>query len=492
MLQFFVAKTQRNICFWLILIGTLISAGLLTIIGIGNLTQNSGSYEAVYFLIFALFAFACILVLPNLETLETSETAQSSRNGLFVILFMAVLFRFIAVFAAPTLSTDQFRYTWEGRLITLGISPYQYAPDAAALQPYRDDFWQLVQQKDTASDYPPLSQLIAVAEYETMGENLLGPKLAAACFDVLTLFALIWLLGLIGLDKRRVILYAWCPLPIIEYGQSGHNDAPMLLLLICTIGLSLQRKPVWAAIVLGLACLAKFTPLFVLPLFVGWWLQNSAKSNREWSWKLWLNRRTLFYPLLTLTVVIIGYIPFIIVGQGAIGSILEYAGSWHDNDAILYTFLYDNTGLFLSKLATLTILGGSVLLLTFHPILSQRLSLPRRIMLVFGVTLLIASTVHPWYITWVIVLLPLIWGDFPVFSWWDKAWLVFAATSELIYLTYQRDFSPYNWVKPLEYWPPYIAAAWVLIITFRTYFSSSKLQDGLAKLSQPENRSSIR
>ena len=431
---------------------------------IGNLTLQAGLYNAVYGILFIIFTICVIATFNRIKSAKvTSVKPQEKQVTLLIVLFLAVVFRLTTILIAPTLSTDQFRYTWEGRLITLGFSPYRYPPLDPKLITYRDNFWPLVQQKETTSPYPPVAQVLAVGEYLTMGENLLGPKIVAAFFDLLTCLALLWLLGIYGLDKRRVILYAWCPLPILEFGQSGHNDAPMLFFTLLALGLTAKRKPGTAALILGIACLAKFTPLFVLPLFLVSWqpalLRNPIKG--KWNALNLLSWRVLRYPLLTILVVIIGYIPFLVLGKGALGSILEYSGGWRDNDSLLFSFLNDLLGSFPAKLITVMLLGVGVFLLAFHPLLSQSLSLPRRIMLVYGIVLMVASTVHPWYLTWIVVLLPLIWGevgpgDF-TFSWWDSAWLFLSALVELPYLTYAGDGSAYIWVRPLEYLPLHFA-----------------------------------
>ena len=262
-------SNNKAFLYLLIASGLVFEAGLLLLILVGNLTQQAGLYLALYTALSLVFGLACVLLFKRNKLAKLS--GSQTQVGLLIILFFAALFRVTVIFVAPTLSTDQFRYTWEGRLVTLGLSPYRYAPNDPALLPYRDGFWPLVQQKETTSPYPPLAQLTAVGEYAVLGESLLGPKLAAALFDLLNCAALVWLLGLYKKERWRVILYGWCPLPILEFGLSGHNDAPMLFFLLVAIGLTVQRKPGLAASTLGLACLAKFTPLFVLPLFLVCW-----------------------------------------------------------------------------------------------------------------------------------------------------------------------------------------------------------------------------
>ncbi|MBN9389137.1 MAG: DUF2029 domain-containing protein [Chloroflexi bacterium] len=466
-MQYFLVKYRFYI---LIALGCLMQAGFLSLILLGNLTDHAVEYIWFYLFLFGLYGLATWLVLrkpyyvkPKKEapqeagnlTVRNQTTSSPLKNSLLIIIFFAVTFRLSLVLVAPTLSTDQFRYTWEGRLVTQGISPYRYAPDDPALTPYHSPIWPLVQQRETASPYPPLSQLIGAVEYLLLQDNILGPKIAAALFDILNCLALLWLLGLYGLDRRKVILYAWCPLPAIEFGQSGHNDAPMLLLLLVAIGLARQKRPYWSALALGLACLAKFTPLFALPVFLVCWAGVSlGKTGPRWQGLLKAYWRNWRYPALTLAVIVAGYVPFVALGQGAIGSIFEYTGSWRDNESLLYGWAADFWGNSVAKGVSLLIFGTGLLLLSFWPRLVYRLSLPRRVTLVLGLTLLVASTIHVWYLSWLLVLLPLVWGE-SEWKLWDGAWLIFAITAELPYLTYfyNGDTPLFQWIRPLEFWP---------------------------------------
>ncbi len=417
-------------------------------------------------LLFGLFGLACWQVLRQISqpTPVASNALPAEGLTLLVILGFAALFRMTVVGAPSSLSTDQFRYIWEGRLVSAGLSPYQYAPNDPAIVAYRSEVWPLVQQRETSSPYPPLAQLIGAVQYQLFGENLLGPKFVAIFFDGLVCLTLVWLLVIYRLDRRRLILYAWCPLPVIEFGISGHNDAPMLLFLLLAIGLAARHRPALSAAVLGLACLAKFTPLFGLPLFVIVWQHSCSRSISSPRWRWWsaLHPAAWGYPALTLGVIMAGYIPLVILGNGAIGSLLEYTSSWHANDALFFQQVDLYFGLQAAKALSLFIIALAVSLLSLHGRLALNLSLPRRLILVLGIILLVASTVHPWYVTWVLVLLPLVYQE-DEFSLVDKAWLLFAGLVQLVYLTYNGDEKPFSWIKPLEYWPVYLLVSYNII-----------------------------
>lgn len=460
---------QANI---LLVAGIIFELGLLSLISAGNLTEQAGFYVGVVSGLFLIFGLTIWLIFNS-----TNKAKEQSDPTLLIIMFFAVLFRFSLVFAAPTLSTDQFRYIWEGRLITQGISPYQYAPTDPALTSYRSEIWPLVQQRETTSPYPPVAQAIAAVQYWLFGESLVGPKIIAVFFDLLNCLLLLWLLKLYKLDLRRIVLYAWCPLPILEFGLSGHNDAPMLSMLLLAIGLSVRRKPGLSAVVLGLAVLAKFIAIFGLPLFLVVWWQSGLKANSDkWGWRSALQswRRLWIYPALTVGVIVVGYLPLVIMGKGAIGSLFEYTGSWRDNDSLIFQLVADYLGLGVAKIGSLLILGVGGWLLTFHPRFAVELSLPRRLMLLFGLILLVASTVHVWYLSWLLVLLPLAYWQ--GFKHWDRAWLLFAALVQLTYLTYNGNYTLYNWIKPLEYWPLYSIIGWAAFKEWRSRSARRTIQ----------------
>jgi hypothetical protein len=105
-------------------------------------------------------------------------------------------------------------------------------------------------------------------------------------------------------------------------------------------------------------------------------------------------------------------------------------------------------------------------------------------MLIFGVTLLVASTVHPWYITWVLVWLPLVWGDRVGLVWWDISWIVFSLASQLIYLTYAGNTTLYSWIKPLEYVPLYAAALWTVMYLGKSLYRAIPVNEASLPLFQ--------
>src|SRR5207302_903122 len=83
--------------------------------------------------------------------------------------------------------------------------------------------------------------------------------------------ALIWLiLGRIAPNRRLLgtLLYAWCPLCLLEFGASGHNDALMATFLLLSVYLLVRRWEALAMVAFGLSVATKYVPVALLPLYL--------------------------------------------------------------------------------------------------------------------------------------------------------------------------------------------------------------------------------
>ena len=115
--------------------------------------------------------------------------------------------------------------------------------------------------------YPPGAQVVYLISYLLAPANLYFLKGLFVIFDMVTCVALIVLLGRKGLDQRRVILYAWCPLPIIEFAIQGHVDVITLTFTILAILAASNhsvRGYMLTGFLIGLATLTKIYPILLL------------------------------------------------------------------------------------------------------------------------------------------------------------------------------------------------------------------------------------
>ena len=190
-------------------------------------------------------------------------------RALWLVLGVAVVLRAVLWVTPPFLSTDIFRYVWDGRVQAAGINPYRYLPVDPALAPLRDkEVYPLINRPEYARTiYPPAAQLVFALVGRTWA-SVLGMKLAMLGFEALGVLCLLRLLFLAGLPSARILIYAWNPLLFWSFAADGHVDAVVVGLLGLALLLRARRRDGWAGIFLGCAALVKFFPVAVAPAFV--------------------------------------------------------------------------------------------------------------------------------------------------------------------------------------------------------------------------------
>ena len=227
------------------------------------------------------------------------------RSALIFILVGAVGMRLALLFAEPTLSSDIYRYVWDGRVQASGINPYRYVPAAQELMALRDPtIWPLINRADYAvTIYPPAAQALFLA-ITRVGESIIVMKLGLLVFEAVTVAVLIALLKRLAMPPTRVAIYAWHPLAVWEIAGNGHVDAAMIALLMVGLLVFLGGRTLLAGVIATLGALIKPTALLALPVF---W--------QPWNWKL---------PLAVAATITIAYLPYLSVGSGVFGFLGTY------------------------------------------------------------------------------------------------------------------------------------------------------------------------
>ncbi|HEY4470019.1 MAG TPA: glycosyltransferase 87 family protein, partial [Stellaceae bacterium] len=231
----------------------------------------------------------------------------SSRRVVLGIAAIAVLMRIPVVLSPPYLSTDVYRYVWDGRVIAAGINPYRYVPADPHLEALRDpDIFPSINRADSAvTIYPPLAEVIFLA-VTRVSESVTAMKAAMVGFEMITFVLLVSLLVAEGLPAGRVAVYAWHPLALWEFAGSGHIDAALIALIVAALWAVRHGRGGLAGLFLAGATLTKLYPAVLLPAFY-----------RRWGWAM---------PLVFGAAIIIGYLPFIGVGWRVFGFLPGYAG----------------------------------------------------------------------------------------------------------------------------------------------------------------------
>ncbi len=230
-------------------------------------------------------------------------------GSLWVILVTALMLRALAMTAPPYLTTDAFRYVWDGRLGWEGISPYLYVPADEHLSYLRDEaIYPHINQKERAvTIYPPVAQMVFMAGV-AIQDGIGGMKAMMLAFEVVTVIALIGWLRAAGLPPSRVLIYAWHPLPIWEFASQAHIDAAATAFLMLGIWAAIQRRQGLTGAMFAIAALVKYFPLVLLPAL---W--------RRWDWKL------PFYLFATMAAL---YLPYVGgAGVGSLGFVGQHLGN---------------------------------------------------------------------------------------------------------------------------------------------------------------------
>ena len=203
-----------------------------------------------------LMAVAVILTMPV------------NRYTFAIILAFAVAFRLVTLFPYPYLSTDVYRYAWDGVVQHAHISPYRYVPGDPALKFLRapnQDLFDHINRRDYAHTiYPPVAEFLFYL-ITFISPTVTFMKAAMILFEGLTLFALLKLLRELGFRREQSLLYAWCPLLVWEIGSSGHLDSVAMAFIALALLARYRRQPILTGLFLGLAIMTKMYPLVLLP-----------------------------------------------------------------------------------------------------------------------------------------------------------------------------------------------------------------------------------
>ncbi|MDB4264870.1 glycosyltransferase 87 family protein, partial [bacterium] len=221
-------------------------------------------YVVMFLFLSALYLGGVVLVL------KTVPNEASSRVLIGIIILSAIIFRLSLIPSDPTvLSKDMYRYIWDGRVQQNGINPYRYAPGADELKNMRDDrIFPNINRKDDPTLYPAGAQVFFRIFHALVGDSVTGFKTIMVLFDSLTVLVLVALLQNHGLNKSRVIIYAWNPLVIFEIAYSGHLEGLTVFLMVAALYLSAIHKKIPGIFMLALAAAVKMYPALLLAAFL--------------------------------------------------------------------------------------------------------------------------------------------------------------------------------------------------------------------------------
>jgi hypothetical protein len=297
---------------------------------------------------------------------------------------------------------DVWRYLWEGKVQNLGLNPYLLAPASEALSQFRDAYWPLINHQQMAALYPPGSELV----FRVLAAIWYHPlcfKLAFVAADLGVVWILQRLLIERGQSAYRVWWYAWNPLVIYSFAGSGHFDSLMLMCGLASLWCWLRGKEAWSVVLLAAAILCKLVFIVALPFYL------ATARRKVWSW------------------VLAG-----VVAAAMVGVVARTAPHpWAEGQKP-------------TKVAAVYVFGALVILAAYwrRPIEGTHG--------LMGWTLMVSPAFHPWYVTWVLCLTPLV-------KW--KAWWVLSASAFAYYWLWTRVPAGGAWsfttTEKLVVWLPF-------------------------------------
>jgi hypothetical protein len=426
----------------IIITGFIIEILCVAIAYNGDIKKNIPCFAILYIASFISYIFAIFSVLKNAETNEQDN--NSSTKILWAIIIFALMFRITLLPATP--SDDIYRYLWEGKLQLNGINPYSHPPESSSLEHLRDGFFSDINHKHLSTIYPPLTLMVfAITDY--VSHTITSMKSVFLIFDVLSIFILLRFLRVMGKDSHNVLTYAWSPLILISFAARGHCDSLQIFLVILALYLYALRKNLRTAVSIGLAAMSKFIFIIIAPFLI------TGKKLR--------------YVIVLFSVIAVLYLPYMSAGKGLFSTLLHFGTQYHFNDSAHFLIFCLCIGSPLASKIVTALIFGAVLLYLYKKHLNllttddveMNNSVLNSAFVAIGTFLILAPTLHPWYLTWIV--------PFLCFNK-NRAWLVLTGTvicyyfmshelfSKMIWYNDEWVWKEVHWLKLPEYLPFYI------------------------------------
>ncbi len=500
-------------------------------------------FLGLWIISFLPYFAACALVLA------TRSAGRWRWVELSIILAGAFILRALLLPLPPGFSRDSWRYLWDARVTLHGFSPYVYTP--GSLKSLVDNvLFPRMRFRFSPTIYPPGAQAVFLLSYLLAGSNLYFLKGIFLIFDMVTCGALVIYLKRKGLDPRRVLLYAWCPLPVIEFAVNGHVDVISLtfsILALLSFSNNTLRGRILTGFLLGMAALTKIYPVLLLLVVVPDMLREAmerGRTNKTGAGETSRAARgiragaspapTLYgksdfvryrvgarvYPQLAsalaslahflhaipriirhirardyallgacLLTVLLGYLPYYIMGHGQVlGYFTIYGSEQGENAGIVQLLMQWTAHAYKWNLQTtidrehvvaaLFILAVSLVVFVLR--LRQRMSMAMAALLFYVAILAISPHVFPWYMTVLLLWMPLLIRPF----WKNRRFAASALAVATVWyvvsvslLSYYDSTGPHRHVPDwtpfyvLTYWPTVIVLIIAAIIGVKNMVS---------------------
>ena len=373
---------------------------------------------------------------------------------------LAFGFRALFILAIPNLSQDFYRFIWDGRMIIEGFNPYLYTPQSLLDQ----GILTVTQTRELIigmgslsaghfTNYPPLNQLCFVIAGLLAGKSKIGSAIVLRLIIIVADFGtLVYgkkLLKACKLPTHHIYWYLLNPFIIIELTGNLHFEGVMVFFLVWSLYLLYKNHWQWAALLFACSVSVKLIPLLFLPFI----------------WKYLKLKTGFWFCTIVAGSSILSFLPF--YNPQFMTNYMETVALWFQNfefNASVY-YLLREIGFWVSGYNQIALIGKTLAIVVFGWVLyltfaRKNNSMPQLILSMLWALagyLALATTVHPWYITTLLMLsvftqykFPLVWSFMIVFS----------------YLAYsQNNYEENLWIIAFEYVMVFIVFLWDLKTT---------------------------
>lgn len=367
---------------------------------------------SIHFLLFDISKtdFPQIIIGFGISFLAYINLLQTGKTKL--LWSVSMLASMMTVFSIPALSDDVYRFLWDGSLTVAGMNPFAVLPEDFQVQATDFQLFLLERMNSPTyySVYPAVLQLLFASASYLFSSWLIGQvvflKLLLLCSQIAAAYFLVSLLGLTARNSKVALVYFLNPLVIVELMGNMHFEVLMIAFLIASLYCLWRKQYAWAGILLALSVGTKLVTLMILPFLLR---KIWQKGFRPFSLAFTLSMLVLFVPIL--------YFSFNNFGQG----LDLYFQKFEFNASVYYILRsigywikgYNVIGSLGPAMAVVS--GISILYLAYRKQSISLESICSASCIAFSIYLLLATTVHPWYISLALILAVLSNLKYPIY-----------------------------------------------------------------------------
>ena len=373
----------------------------------------------VLFILSSLSIFLFSLTAYNIERFETNTLITSygilfiifilimfQRITPLIILILGLIFRLIFIISLPELSQDFYRFIWDGNLQLTKINPYLYSPNDLIIKKelfyLANDLFKGMGSLSNMhfSNYPPISQwLFKLAAY--FGENniknsVVFLRVIILFFEICNFYILYKILYFLKLPLKKIGWYFLNPLVIIELTGNLHGEGIMMFFFLFGILLLYKNKTIQSSLMIAISVGTKLISLILIPLF----FKGLGKNKSV----LYFGFFMLFFSFL--------WIPFLDNNffENYIKTITLWFNRFEFNGSLYYLIrevgFYTKGYNIILEYGKITpfILISSIFFFTFIRKNNKLEKLLLNQLFLLSIYFFISTTVHPWYITSLVIL----------------------------------------------------------------------------------------